>query len=202
MKLTLQAYEKKTINSSGGYFTVLSVDGDVDVELSFKGAEDIPLERGTQIKIGDVAQVVLQNITDSVTTIDFNISSIAVERKAQAVKSEITNALTIASMPAVQVETSIQASAMYETPDDIIILPDETKLILSIDAQRDSCMIHSDIDAVSNLRVVGNATDKLAGGILPPGGSVTRSTQSALYIYNPGGVNAVVGVEIFRRNPN
>lgn len=93
MKLTLNAYEKKTINSSGGYFTVLSVNG--SVELSFKGAEDIPLEHGSQVKIGDVQQVVLQNISGDSAVIDFDISSTLVERKGQVIKTEIINSSPI-----------------------------------------------------------------------------------------------------------
>lgn len=89
MEIILSAYEKRTINFSGGYFTVLSING--DVELSAKGIEDIPIETGDQINLGDVAKFVLQNITGSSVIIKYTSSSSVVNKKAQITRAEIIN---------------------------------------------------------------------------------------------------------------
>lgn len=95
MKHTLAAYEKKTINSSGGIFTVLSLALSSSVELSAKGIEDIPLETGDQINVGNIPKVVLQNMTNSTVVIDFVITSASIDKKSQVTKAEITNTAPI-----------------------------------------------------------------------------------------------------------
>jgi hypothetical protein len=89
MKLTLAGYEKKTINSSGGVFTVMSTTG--LVELSAKGLEDIPLESSDQINIGDRPKITLQNMTNEQVVIDFVITSTSIGKKAQVTRTEIIN---------------------------------------------------------------------------------------------------------------
>lgn len=94
MELTLSAYEKKTVNFSGGYFTVLSVNG--ELELSAKGIEDIPIEAGDQINLGDIPSFTLLNITENDVKIKYTTANIAVNKKAQATKTEIVNTSPIA----------------------------------------------------------------------------------------------------------
>jgi hypothetical protein len=93
MEIILAAYEKKTVNFSGGYFTVLSVNG--EVELSAKGIEDIPIETGDQINLGNVAKFVLQNITGSGVILKYTTASTIVNKKAQVTKAEIINSAPI-----------------------------------------------------------------------------------------------------------
>ena len=93
MEIILLAYEKKTINFSGGFFTALSVSG--DVELSAKGIEDIPIETGDQINLGDVPSFVLQNISDNNVLIKYATSSKEVNKKSQVTKTEIINTAPI-----------------------------------------------------------------------------------------------------------
>ena len=75
MKITLAPYEKKTVNSSGGIFTVVSITTGGAIELSAKGLDDIPLEPTDQINIKDARQVSLQNISDKSVDIDYTIKS-------------------------------------------------------------------------------------------------------------------------------
>lgn len=84
MNLTLAPYEKKTINSSGGIFTVLALVG--AVELSAKGIEEIPLELSDQIRVGDVKQITLQNVADSEAVIEYVIASNNVDKKSQSMR--------------------------------------------------------------------------------------------------------------------
>ncbi len=89
MELTLLAYEKKTVNFSGGFFTVLSVNG--ELELSARGIEDIPIEAGDQINLGDVPSFVLQNITETSVVIKYTTGSKPVNKKSQVTRTEIIN---------------------------------------------------------------------------------------------------------------
>lgn len=84
MKITLGPYEKKTINSSGGIFTVLALIG--AVELSAKGIEEIPLELSDQIRVGDVKQITLQNVADSEAVVEYVIASNNVDKKSQSMR--------------------------------------------------------------------------------------------------------------------
>jgi hypothetical protein len=84
MKITLGPYEKKTINSSGGIFTVLALVG--AVELSAKGIEEIPLELSDQIRVGDVKQITLQNVADREAVVDYVIASNNVDKKSQSIR--------------------------------------------------------------------------------------------------------------------
>lgn len=93
METVLLPYEKKRVNFSGGVFTVLSIDG--EAELSAKGIEDIPIETGDQITLGDVPSFVLQNLTNTNVTLKHTTSNASINKKAQVTKTEIINGAPI-----------------------------------------------------------------------------------------------------------
>ncbi len=95
MKLTLAAFEKRAINSSGGIFTVISISTGGLIELSAKGLEDIPLEPTDQINIKDAKQISLQNISAESVEIDYTILSTNVDKKSHFTKTEIINTAPI-----------------------------------------------------------------------------------------------------------
>jgi hypothetical protein len=180
MKVTLAAYEKKTLNSSGGYFTVLGVsDG---IELSFKGAEDIPLELGSQVEIGAVAQIVLQNINNAAAFIEFTISSLSVERKTQSVKSEITNAITIDSMPAVQVEATVAASSVAGEPINITLAAGQSGRILPENNKRHTATIVRGEADLYNIRLAYSSAANAENG-LPFAPQATASVKSKVSVW-------------------
>ena len=111
MESTFSAYEKKKINFSGGFFTVLSVDG--ELELSAKGIEDIPIEAGDQIDLGDVTSFVLQNITDSTVVIKYTTGTKPVNKKSQVTKTEIINNAPIK----VQFDEAFTVGAVVQSGD-------------------------------------------------------------------------------------
>jgi hypothetical protein len=95
MRMTLAAFEKRSVNSSGGVFTVISISTGGLIELSAKGLEDIPLEPTDQIKIADAKQLSLQNVGAQSVDIEFTILSTMVDKKSHYTKTEIVNSAPI-----------------------------------------------------------------------------------------------------------
>jgi len=191
MKITLAAYEKKTINSSGGYFTVLSIDG--SAELSFKGAEDIPIELGSQINVGDVAQVVLQNLTNLPVTIEFNISSLAVERKVQAVKSEIIGQVSISDMPAVQVEAVVSAAATGGDPVSVVLAAGQSAEILPVNPKRHTASIVRGETDLYNIKLAyGSAINAQNGIPFAPQATAKIQSKASVWAHNHSAVSQTI----------
>jgi len=201
VKITLAAYEKRNINNSGGIFTVLSVDG--LIELSAKGIEDIPLENSDQINIGDVRQISLQNMTDESAVIDYVIGSASTDKKSQRtqvsgqVQSEITNAIDIASMPAVQVEATVSAANDASDVTTVTLQPNETKQILAINNSRHSAsVVRGEMD-LYNIKLGYNTALNAQNGVpFAPQASAIIRTKAALWAHNHSAVaQTVIAVE-------
>lgn len=205
MKMTLAPYEKRSINSSGGYFTVLNIASADSVELSFKGSDDIPLEHGSQIKIGNVAQVTLQNLNDSDSDIEFNISTSNIERKAQALKAEITNTNPIkvemdrdVNIGAVAQEGQWKvgvenATANAHKPRVECLAGVATKLFNA--APRKSKRLNIRSDQFNGVSLGGNDTvDDNSGGYLDVGMVDYIDTSGELWAFNAGATSVYVDV--------
>jgi len=205
MKITLNAYEKRTINSSGGYFTVLNIDG--DVELSFKGAEDIPLETGDQVNIGDAMQVTLQNITDSSVIIEFTIASMMVDKKTQVTKAEITNTAPIV----VQFDNAFTVGAVTQSggiPWNVAVLSAQTNTHkprvaclpgvatrLFTAGTRKSNRINIRSDQFNGVSLGGsNLVNDSSGGFLDVGMVDYMDTSGELWAFNNGASSVFVDV--------
>ncbi len=204
MKITLAPYEKRSINSSGGYFTVLNIASADSVELSFKGSDDIPLEHGSQIKVGNVAQVTLQNLNDSNSDIEFNISTSNVERKAQALKAEITNTNPIkiemdrdVNIGAVaqegQWEVGVKnATANIDKPRVECLAGQVVKLFDA--ASRKSYRLNVRSDQHNGVSLGGSTVNDGSGGYLEAGGVDFIDTSGELWAFNAGDESVYVDI--------
>ncbi len=203
MKLTLAGYEKKTINSSGGIFTVISLSG--SVELSAKGLEDIPLETSDQINIGDRPKITLQNMTNEQVVIDFVITSTAIGKKAQVTRTEIINtspievhfdeAFTIGAVAQQGAWTVATLSAITNTHKPRVeCLPDvATKLFDA--GTRKSNRINIRSDQFNGVSLGGdNTVSDSSGGYLDVGVVDYMDTSGELWAFNAGGSSVFVDV--------
>jgi hypothetical protein len=203
MRLTLSAYEKRTLNSSGGIFTVLSING--SIELSSKGLEDIPLETGDQISIGDRPKISLQNISSADVVIDFIITSATVDKKAQVTRTEIINtspievhfdeAFTIGAV-AQQGQWNIGVlSAQINThkPRVECIAGQATKLFGA--GTRKSNRINIRSEQLNGVSLGGDSTvNDESGGYLDVGMVDYMDTSGELWAFNNGGSSIFVDV--------
>lgn len=213
MKVILAAYEKKTLNSSGGIFTVLKLDG--SLELSAKGIEEIPLDLGDQINIGNVSQIALQNITNVETTIEFTISSLAVDKKTQVTKTEIINANPIV----VQFDDAFTVGAVTQSGGiawnvDVLSLPSINVLSATTNTHkprveclagvatqlfaagtRKSNRINIRSDQFNGVSLGGsNLVDDNSGGFLDVGMVDYIDTSGELWAFNAGATSVFVDV--------
>ena len=197
MKYTLAAYEKKSFNSSGGIFTVLALALGGSVELSAKGIEEIPLDNTDQINIGDVQQITLQNITADPVEIEFTILSKAVSKKAQAVKSEITNAVNIASMPAVQVEAIVSAAATGNDPVNVVIPAGESREILPINTKRHTASIVRGEADLYNIKLAYGSSVNAQNGIpFAPQATAKIQSKASVWAHNHSAFSqAVIAID-------
>lgn len=201
MKITLAGYEKRTINSSGGVFTVLSISG--VVELSAKGLEDIPLENSDQISVGNVRQVTLQNITGEDAVIDYVMGNAAVDKKSQKtevsgrVQSEIVGKVSISDMPAVQVEATVSAANDAGDVINVTLQPNETKQILPINNTRHSASVVRGETDLYNIKLGYNSALNAQNGLpFAPQATATIRTKAALWAHNHSTVaQTVIAVE-------
>jgi len=193
MKITLGPYEKKTINSSGGIFTVLSISG--LIELSAKGLEDIPLENSDQITVGNVRQIALQNITGEDAAIDYVMGSASVDKKSQ--KSEISGRVSISDMPAVQVEATVGAANDAGDVINVILQPNETKQILPVNNTRHSASVVRGEADLYNIKLGYNSALNAQNGLpFAPQATASIKTKAALWAHNHSAVaQTVIAVE-------
>lgn len=193
MKITLGPYEKKTINSSGGVFTVLSISG--LIELSAKGLEDIPLENSDQITVGNVRQIALQNITGEDAAIDYVMGSASVDKKSQ--KSEISGRVSISDMPAVQVEATVGAANDAGDVINVILQPNETKQILTINNTRHSASVVRGETDLYNIKLGYNSALNAQNGLpFAPQATASIKTKASLWAHNHSTVaQTVIAVE-------
>ena len=205
MKVILAAYEKKTLNSSGGIFTVLKLDG--SLELSAKGIEEIPLDLGDQINIGNVSQIALQNITNVTATIEFTISSLAVDKKTQVTKTEIINANPIV----VQFDDAFTVGAVTQS-GDIPWFVETLSATTNTHKQRVECLagvatqlfaagtrksnrINIRSDQFNGVSLGGsNLVTDASGGFLDVGMVDYMDTSGELWAFNAGAASVFVDV--------
>lgn len=183
MKKILQGYERLSVNSSGGVLTVRSVKG--AIELQAKGREDVLLEIGDQIKIGDVRNIIFQNMADSVAEIEYDIYELSVNKKAQSISASITNKLDIQSMPAVQVEATVAAAATAGDSITVVLAAGQTAQILPININRHSAFISRDESDLYNVKLGYNTPENAQAGIpFAPQASASVSAKAAVYAHN------------------
>jgi hypothetical protein len=195
MKYTLSAYERKTFNSSGGVFTVIDING--EIELSAKKIEDVSLEVGDQVTIGDVKQVVLQNLKNESSDIDFVISQVAVNKKAQNISAKITNPLDIKSLPALQVEATVAAATSAGDSINLVLAAGATAQILPVNEFRHSAFIVRGESDLFNVRL-GYKTEANALNGLPfaPQASASIAAKVAVFVHNHSDVEqTIIAVE-------
>ena len=211
MEIILSAYEKKTINFSGGFFTALNVAG--DVELSAKGIEDIPIETGDQINLGAVPSFALQNITADVVVVKYATATKEVNKKSQVTKTEIINALPIK----VQFDDAFTVGAVAQSGAwgvTVNSLPPVAVLSATINTHkarvdclagqstklfdagtRKSNRINIRTDQVNGVSLGGdNTVNDSSGGFLDVGMVDYMDTSGELWAFNGGAVSVFVDV--------
>jgi len=195
MKHTLAAYERKTFNSSGGVFTVIDIEG--DIELSAKKIEDVGLEVGDQVQVGNVKQVVLQNLKNEDATIDFVISEVAVNKKAQNISAKITNPLTIESLPAIQVEATVAAAATAGDTINLVLAAGATAQILPANEFRHSAFIVRGEADLYNVRIGYKTAQNAVNGLpFAPQASASIAAKVAVFVHNHSDVEQnIIAVE-------
>lgn len=206
MKITLAPYEKRSINSSGGYFTVLKVSVSDVIELSATGIEDIPLETTDQINIGDSKKVTLQNLSGDEVEIEYNIASTMVARKGQVTKAEITNTTPIkvemdkdVNIGAVNqdgdwtVFTDSAANANTHKPRVNCVKNQATKLFDS--RKRKSVRLNIRADQLNGVTLGNdNTINDNSGGYLDVGMVDYIETKGELWVFNAGDADVLVDV--------
>ena len=206
MILTLAPYEKKTINSSGGVFTVVSITTSGSVELSAKGLDDIPLEPTDQINIKDARQVSLQNISDKSVDIDYTILSTIVDKKSHFTKTEVINQAPIkvemdrdVNIGAVNqdgewtVLTDSAANSNKHKPRVNCIKGQATKLFDSW--FRKSVRLNIRADQFNGVTLGSDATiDDSSGGYLDVGMVDYIETKGELWAFNAGDSDVLVDI--------
>jgi hypothetical protein len=208
MKIILAGYQKKTVNSSGGIFTVLAISG--AVELSAKGMEDIPLELSDQIRLDDAKQLSLQNVGDTEAVIEFIIASNSVDKKSQAMR--ISNDIL-----KVELDRDVNIGAVNQDGAWVVgvdVMPDmvvknatinthkprveclagvSTKLFDA--AIRKSKRINIRADQLNGVSLGGsNLVDDNSGGFLAVGMVDYIDTSGALWAFNNGAQSVYVDV--------
>lgn len=205
MKITLNPYEKKTINSSGGVFTVVSITTGGSIELSAKGLDDIPLEPTDQINVKDAKQVSLQNISDKSVEIDYTILSTSVDKKSHFTKTEIINTSPIkiemdrdVSIGAVNQDGEWDVSVKNATtnthkPRVECLAGVATKLFDA--AQRKSKRLNIRSDQFNGVSLGSdNTVNDSSGGYLDVGMVDYIDTSGALWAFNSGSTSVFVDV--------
>lgn len=191
MKLTLSSYEKKTVNSSGGTLTVLAITG--TIELAFLGVDEIPLETGDQIPLGDVAKVSFQNIGDSEAVIDYIISSKTIDKKSQSMRIEN-------EILKVELDRDVSIGAVNQDGDwavgnkaadsasdiiNITLLTGETKEILPVNNNRSVATIIRGESDLYNIKLGYNtAANAQAGLPFSPQASASIKVKASVWAHN------------------
>ena len=203
MKITLGPYEKKTINSSGGIFTVLALGG--AVELSAKGIEEIPLELSDQILIGDVKQITLQNVADSEAVVEYVIASNNVDKKSQSMrisneilKVEMDRDVNIGAVNQDgQWDVGISAANTANDPVTVELQPNESLEILSSNNNRSSAtLVRAELD-LYNIKLAYNSAENAQNGFpCSPQATVNITAKASVWAHNHSPVaQTVIAIE-------
>lgn len=173
--LNISAGQEKRIVAQGNYFHVVEASGKIGI--SFDDGAKIYRSQAMGGS-ADYKEVIISSAINQTVTISLGYGFIQDAR---------------ASISGAAFSATIENANSSPITGDVTIPAGTTVLVASPNANRKTVNIFAHEDNLENLRVgCNNSVGANNGGILSPGGNGELSTQTGVWVYNPGAADEKV----------